>query len=96
MPYVATLLGTRQVYPGRYKTGVLLRLIEEDGVTFSHCVVSVALRWPCEMRPWSQRAPSPRCRRGSTSSTLAMDFVGNAQNLAVQEDIAETAFTEAV
>ena len=41
MPYVATLLGTKQVYPGRYKTDVLLRLIQEEGVTFSHCVASV-------------------------------------------------------
>lgn len=41
MPYVATLLGTKQVYPGRYKTDVLLNLIEEEGVTFSHCVSSI-------------------------------------------------------
>lgn len=40
-PYAATLLGAKQVYPGRYKTEVLLRLIEEEGVTFSHCVASV-------------------------------------------------------
>ncbi len=40
-PYAATLLGTKQVYPGRYKTDVLLRLIKEEGVTFSHCVASV-------------------------------------------------------
>ncbi len=40
-PYAATLLGTKQVYPGRYKTDTLLRLIEEEGVTFSHCVASV-------------------------------------------------------
>jgi len=41
MPYVATLLGNKQVYPGRYKTDVLLKLIEEEGVTFSHCVASI-------------------------------------------------------
>lgn len=40
-PYAATLLGAKQVYPGRYKTDILLRLIEEEGVTFSHCVASV-------------------------------------------------------
>ncbi len=40
-PYAATLLGTKQVYPGRYNTDTLLRLIEEEGVTFSHCVASV-------------------------------------------------------
>ncbi len=40
-PYAVTLLGAKQVYPGRYKTDTLLRLIEEEGVTFSHCVASV-------------------------------------------------------
>ena len=40
-PYAATLLGTKQVYPGRYKTDVLLQLIKDEGVTFSHCVASV-------------------------------------------------------
>ncbi|RZF60587.1 long-chain-fatty-acid--CoA ligase [Sphingomonas populi] len=40
-PYAATLLGAKQVYPGRYKADILLRLIEEESVTFSHCVASV-------------------------------------------------------
>jgi len=38
IPYVATLLGVKQVYPGRYAPDVLLSLIEREGVTFSHCV----------------------------------------------------------
>ncbi len=37
-PYVATLLGLKQVYPGRYLPGSLLQLIEKEKVTFSHCV----------------------------------------------------------
>ena len=37
-PYVATLLGLKQVYPGRYLPGALLQLIEREKVTFSHCV----------------------------------------------------------
>lgn len=41
IPYVATLLGLKQVYPGRYDAGQLLRLIGEEGVTFSHCVPSI-------------------------------------------------------
>ena len=40
-PYVATLLGARQVYPGRYEPEKLLRLIEREGVTFSHCVPTI-------------------------------------------------------
>ncbi|QBQ56348.1 fatty acid--CoA ligase [Nitrosococcus wardiae] len=37
-PYLATLLGTKQVYPGRYQPETLLGLIQQEGVTFSHCV----------------------------------------------------------
>lgn len=37
-PYVATMLGVKQVYPGRYQPDMLLRLIRDEGVTFSHCV----------------------------------------------------------
>ncbi len=38
LPYVATMLGVKQVYPGRYQPEVLLSLIKDEGVTFSHCV----------------------------------------------------------
>jgi fatty-acyl-CoA synthase len=37
-PYVATLLGLKQVYPGRYLPAALLQLIKQEKVTFSHCV----------------------------------------------------------
>jgi fatty-acyl-CoA synthase len=38
LPYVATLLGLKQVYPGRYSPDVLLELLRREGVTFSHGV----------------------------------------------------------
>ncbi len=38
VPYAATLLGLKQVYPGRYDAAVMLKLIRDEGVTFSHCV----------------------------------------------------------
>jgi len=41
MPYVATLLGIKQVYPGRYLPGKLLALIAREKVTFSHCVPTI-------------------------------------------------------
>ena len=41
MPFVATLLGVKQVYPGRYEPEKLLRLIECERVTFSHCVPTI-------------------------------------------------------
>ena len=41
VPYVATALGVKQVYPGRYVPDQLLRLIEREKVTFSHCVPTI-------------------------------------------------------
>ena len=41
LPYVATMLGVKQVYPGRYVPDILLELIEKEGVTFSHCVPTI-------------------------------------------------------
>ncbi|WP_430229355.1 fatty acid--CoA ligase [Nitrosomonas communis] len=38
IPYIATLLGVKQVYPGRYTPDMLLKLIRDERVTFSHCV----------------------------------------------------------
>ncbi|MBW2092626.1 MAG: fatty acid--CoA ligase [Deltaproteobacteria bacterium] len=38
MPYLATMLGVKQVYPGQYDAESLLRLIAKEKVTFSHCV----------------------------------------------------------
>lgn len=41
MPYIATVMGVKQVYPGRYEPEVLLDLIQKEKVTFSHCVPTV-------------------------------------------------------
>ena len=41
LPYVATMLGAKQVYPGRYVPEVLLDLVRREGVTFSHCVPTI-------------------------------------------------------
>ena len=41
IPYIATLMGIKQVYPGRYAPDVLLRLIQTEKVTFSHCVPTI-------------------------------------------------------
>ena len=40
-PYLATMMGLKQVYPGRYQPEVLCRLIAKEGVTFSHCVPTI-------------------------------------------------------
>ena len=41
MPYLATMLGMKQVYPGRYSPDMLLKLIASEGVSFSHCVPTI-------------------------------------------------------
>lgn len=41
LPYVATLMGIKQVYPGRYLPANLLALIAREKVTFSHCVPTI-------------------------------------------------------
>ncbi len=41
MPYVATTLGVKQVYPGKYAPGPVLQLVVREGVTFSHCVPTI-------------------------------------------------------
>jgi fatty-acyl-CoA synthase len=38
---VATALGIKQVYPGRYLPETLLALIKRENVTFSHCVPTI-------------------------------------------------------
>ena len=40
-PYLATMLGLKQVYPGRYVPEQLLGLIESEKVTFSQCVPTI-------------------------------------------------------
>jgi fatty-acyl-CoA synthase len=41
MPYVATSMGVKQVYPGKYAPGPVLQLVVREGVTFSHCVPTI-------------------------------------------------------
>jgi fatty-acyl-CoA synthase len=41
IPYIATFLGVKQVYPGKYVPPLLLKLIAAEKVTFSHCVPTI-------------------------------------------------------
>lgn len=41
LPYIATFLGVKQVYPGKYVPAMLLKLLESQKVTFSHCVPTI-------------------------------------------------------
>ena len=40
-PLVATMLGVKQVYPGRYEPAKLLQLIQQHQVSFTHCVPTI-------------------------------------------------------
>ena len=41
IPYVATLMGVKQIYPGRFLPEKMLDLIQRHGVTFTHCVPTI-------------------------------------------------------
>jgi len=41
IPYIATFLGVKQVYPGKYVPAMLLKLLTTHLVTFSHCVPTI-------------------------------------------------------
>ncbi len=41
IPYMSTLFGVKQVYPGRYEPEMLMRLLLTEKVTFSHCVPTI-------------------------------------------------------
>jgi len=41
VPYAATMMGVKQVYPGRYEPEALVDLLKTHKVTFSHCVPTI-------------------------------------------------------
>ena len=41
IPFIATMLGIKQVYPGKYLPDMLLKLIDREKVTYSHCVPTI-------------------------------------------------------
>ncbi|RDH45460.1 fatty acid--CoA ligase [Zooshikella ganghwensis] len=41
VPYAATMMGTKQVYPGRYEPDLLIKLQQQEKVSFSHCVPTI-------------------------------------------------------
>lgn len=41
LPFLATMLGSKQVYPGRYDPATIVALKHAEGVTFSHCVPTI-------------------------------------------------------
>jgi len=40
-PFIATMMGVKQVYPGKYEPEMLIKLIVSEKVTYSHCVPTI-------------------------------------------------------
>ena len=57
LPYVATLLGLKQVYPGRYIPARLLALKRDERVTYSHCVPTILQMMLDEAGPDAKLGP---------------------------------------
>lgn len=78
-PYMATMIGAKQVYPGRYEPEMLLRLIEKEGVTYSHCVPTILhmllehpLASKVDLRKWKVVIGGAAYPRGLARKALQM------------------------
>ena len=40
-PYLSTMSGMKQVYPGKYDILLIIKLIKKEGVTYTHCVPTI-------------------------------------------------------
>lgn len=76
-PYVATLLGAKQVYPGRFDPERVLNLIKTEGVTFSHCVATIlhilinhSLAKEIDLRGWKVNTGGMAMPRGLAATAL--------------------------
>ncbi len=78
-PYVATLLGAKQVYPGRFMPERILDLIKREKVTFSHCVATILhmlinhpLSKEMDLRGWKVNTGGMALPRGLAKTALEM------------------------
>ena len=78
-PYVATLLGAKQVYPGRFDPEKVLGLIAKEKVTFSHCVATILhmlinhpLAKEIDLRGWKINTGGMALPRGLARQALEM------------------------
>jgi fatty-acyl-CoA synthase len=78
-PYIATLLGAKQVYPGRFDPENVLRLVATEKVTFSHCVATILhmvinhpLAKEIDLRGWKINTGGMALPRGLARQALEM------------------------
>jgi len=92
LPYVATMLGVKQVYPGRYVPDQLLELVEKEGVTFSHCVPTILHM--LLKHPHAQRIDLSRWKLiiggASMSRTLCIDALSRGIDVFTGYGMSET------
>lgn len=67
MPYVTTMLGLQQIYPGRYIPSTLVDLIDKYQVSYTHCVPTIL-----------QMLLAEKTKRGEKFNNLAMLIGGSA------------------
>lgn len=90
LPYVATLLGLKQVYPGRYIPERLLTLKRDEGVTYSHCVPTIlqmildAAGPDARLGPWTiiiggSALPEPLLRAAASCGITAVAGYGMSE-----------------
>ena len=72
LPYVATLLGVKQVYPGKYDAPALVELVQKEGVTFSHCVPTILQMLLVEAEKNSQKIPGWKVMVGGSAMSPAL------------------------
>ena len=79
VPYMVTLMGNKQVYPGRYEPELLLKLHTKERVTFSHCVPTILhmlLTCPAaksvDLRGWKVIIGGSALPRGLAKTALEM------------------------
>ena len=98
VPYIATLLGLQQVYPGRYEPKTILELHQRERVTFSHCVPTVlrmvldaATACNADLSGW-------RMKIGGSALTVALCKEGRRRGMTLVSGygMSETAPTVAV
>ena len=98
VPYIATMLGLKQVYPGRYEPKTILELRAREGVTFSHCVPTVlrmvldaAATCNADLSGW-------RMKIGGSALTVALCKEGRRRGMTLVSGygMSETAPTVAV
>ena len=77
MPYLMTLLGAKQIYPGKYDPVSLLRFVEQYKVSFSHCVPTILhmlLSHPaaagCDLTGWKVIVGGSALSRGLCKQAL--------------------------